>query len=48
MKVTRSDKPDYSLVRKWLRNELYNHKDYKLWVLKLYYKQPLKLLNSNK
>ena len=46
MKVTRGDKPDYSLVGKWLRNELYNHKDYKLWVLTLYYQQGIKWLNS--
>lgn len=46
MKVTRSDKPDYTSVGKWLRNELYSHKDFKLWVLELFYKQGIKFLNS--
>ena len=28
MKVTRSDNPNYSLVGKWLRNELYRKNNY--------------------
>ena len=33
MKINRSDKPDYSLVRDWLRRELYNSIEYKKWVI---------------
>ena len=48
MEVTRSGKPNYSRIGQWLRNELYRDKDFKLWVLNLYYKQGIKWLNSKK
>lgn len=32
MKINRSDKPDYSLVRDWFRRELYKSKEFKVWM----------------
>lgn len=32
MKINRSDNPDYSLSRNWLRRELYKSKDFRSWV----------------
>lgn len=43
MKINRSDNPDYSLARDWLRRDLYNSIEYKKWVISKVISEPISL-----
>lgn len=45
MKINRSDNPDFSLIRFWLRREVYLSSEFRNWVYKKLFEAPLKLRN---
>lgn len=48
MRINRSDNPDFSLIRKWLRTELYRSQEFNTWIFQVYIKQRIKFINSDK
>lgn len=42
MKINRSDNPDYSLSRNWLRRQVYESKEFRAWM----YNKVIKILKK--